>query len=294
MKWKYSVCILLILIGLFSCGEDKETPIIDLIIPEITKAPYLGDVTKTSIVISWETKEPGDTLVEYATDDQYIASGGSYNRGTEGTRKVQRHSVTLKNLAPSTLYHYRVVSDSSSSGDNTFHTAVEPFEPFTLVAYGDTRTNIHDHRSVVNRIIEHSPNLILDTGDLVTDGRIFLLWDAFFLVIKNLARNAPYYTVLGNHESNAQHYYNLFHLPKGGGKEGEQWYSFDYGNVHFVCMDSNVRHSQEQLVLQRDFTPTMKAQRVTSNFTFHVLRFTPYISTKHLPSQPSALNKVSL
>ena len=254
MKWKYSVCILLILIGLFSCGEDKETPIIDLIIPEITKAPYLGDVTKTSIVIS----------------------------------------VTLKNLAPSTLYHYRVVSDSSSSGDNTFHTAVEPFEPFTLVAYGDTRTNIHDHRSVVNRIIEHSPNLILDTGDLVTDGRIFLLWDAFFLVIKNLARNAPYYTVLGNHESNAQHYYNLFHLPKGGGKEGEQWYSFDYGNVHFVCMDSNVRHSQEQLVLQRDFTPTMKAQRVTSNFTFHVLRFTPYISTKHLPSQPSALNKVSL
>jgi hypothetical protein len=159
---------------------------------------------------------------------------------------------------PSTLYHYRVVSDSDASNgenppypwknrDSTFHTAVEPSEPFTLVVYGDTRTNVHDHLSVVNRIVKHKPNLALNSGDLVADGRLLPLWDAFFYVTKDLSRNVPYYPVLGNHEHNAQHYYDLFHLPKGGGKEREQWYSFDYGNTHFVCLDSNALDSTEQL-----------------------------------------------
>jgi 3',5'-cyclic AMP phosphodiesterase CpdA len=144
--------------------------------------------------------------------------------------------------------------------------------------YGDTRTNIFDHGSVVSRIIEHSPDLVIDTGDLVTDGRIFPLWEAFFLTIRPLAANVPYYTVLGNHEYNAQHYYDLFHLPKGGGKEGEQWYSFDYGNVHFVCLDSNVRDSREQLEwLEKDLSQASgKAQ-----WLFVVFHHPTYSSGDH-------------
>jgi 3',5'-cyclic AMP phosphodiesterase CpdA len=141
-----------------------------------------------------------------------------------------------------------VVSGSDiASKDNTFHTAVEPSEPFTLVVYGDTRTEFYHHLPVVNRIAEHKPHLVLDTGDLVSDGRLLPLWDAFFYVTKDVISSAPYFPVLGNHEYNAQYYYDLFHLPEGGGKENEQWYSFNYGNVHFVCLDSNVLESAEQL-----------------------------------------------
>jgi len=38
MKWKYSICILLI-IGLLSCGEDEDPSIIDYIVPEVTRGP---------------------------------------------------------------------------------------------------------------------------------------------------------------------------------------------------------------------------------------------------------------
>jgi len=279
MKWKYSLWILIILIGFFSCGEDEKPSIIDSIIPEITRGPYLGNVTKTSIVISWETKEVSDALVEYAKDDWYIASGGSYNEQTEDARKVKRHNIALRNLTPSTLYHYRVVSDSDvTSKDNTFHTAVEPSEPFTLVVYGDTRTKIYDHFPVVNRIAEHKPHLILDTGDLVSDGRLLLLWDAFFYVIKDLISDAPYYSVLGNHENNAQHYYDLFHLPEGGGKENEQWYSFDYGNVHFVCLDSNVLESSEQLAWLKNDLVQAKGK---AQWIFVAFHHAAYSSGKH-------------
>jgi len=250
LRKRYSVLILLgLLLWLCSCGDDPSS-ILDAIIPElpgIVRGPYLGDVTKTSIVVSWATTEFGDSVVEYATDDQYTASGNNYNQQAEGAKNVKLHSITLEGLEPSTLYHYRVVFNSNASGDSEFYTAVDPSEPFTLVAYGDSRTLFFDHEFVVDSIMEHKPHLVLDSGDLVSDGRVLPLWDVFFATTGGLLRNVPYYPVLGNHEHNSQFYYDLFHLPEGGGKENEQWYSFDYGNTHFVCLDSNVRNSEEQL-----------------------------------------------
>lgn len=267
MRWKYSVFILLAIVVLFSC--DEEPNIIEPITSQIIRGPYLGNVTKTSIVVSWETIGHSDGVVEYATADQYIASEGAYDQKTRGSEDVKNHNVTLKDLAPSTLYHYRVVSGIDRSKDSTFHTAVEPSEPFTLAVYGDTRTNPLDHLAVVNRIIEHEPNLVLNTGDLVTYGHLLSLWDAFFYITRDLMRNVPYYPVLGNHEDNAQYYYDFFHLPEGGGKENEQWYSFDYGNTHFVGLDSNVIDSQEQLAwLESDLAQAAgKAQWIF--VTFH-------------------------
>ena len=252
------ICSVLILLGLllwlFSCGDDPSS-ILDAIIPElpgIVRGPYLGDVTRTSIVVSWATAESSDSVVEYATDAQYEASGNNYDQQTEGSRNVKLHSITLEGLETSTLYHYRVVSNSHASGDSEFYTAANPSEPFTLVAYGDSRTLFLDHEFVVDSIMEHNPRLVLDSGDLVSDGRVLPLWDVFFGTTGDLLRNVPYYPVLGNHENNSQFYYDLFHLPEGGGKENEQWYSFDYGNTHFVCLDSNARDSKEQLAWLED------------------------------------------
>lgn len=252
------ICSVLILLGLllwlFSCGDDPSS-ILDAIIPElpgIVRGPYLGDVTRTSIVVSWATAESSDSVVEYATDGQYEASGNNYDQQAEGARNVKLHNITLEGLESSTLYHYRVVSNSHASSDSEFYTAVDPSEPFTLVAYGDSRTLFWDHEFVVDSIMEHKPHLVLDTGDLVSDGRILPLWDVFFGTTGDLLRNVPYYPALGNHENNSQFYYDLFHLPEGGGKENEQWYSFDYGNTHFVCLDSNERDSAEQLAWLED------------------------------------------
>jgi len=247
MNGKYHVCILITLIVLF-----LSQLAVDYSIAEINRGPYLSDATKISIVISWETRDASGSVVEYATDAQYTASGGVYDRQSEDQNDVKRHSIKLKGLTPSTKYYYRVVSGSDVGEDNTFHTAVEWFEPYTLVAYGDTRSNPNDHQAVVNRIIEHEPDLVIHSGDIVENGNVLSQWDVFFDTAKDLMKNVPLYPTLGNHERNAQNYYDLFYPPAGGGKENKQWYSFDYGNAHIVCLDSDVRSSSAQLAWLED------------------------------------------
>ncbi|HID56519.1 TPA: metallophosphoesterase family protein, partial [Candidatus Poribacteria bacterium] len=245
---------------------------------EIVKGPYLCDVTETSVVICWETDRPTKSAVEYADEARYLASGGRYDRRVENRDKVELHAVPLQGLKPSTLYHYRVISGDDPSEDNTFHTAVTWREPFTVIVYGDCRTDQNAHRSVVERIIEHKPDLVLNTGDMVSDGRVSSQWDTFFDVAGELMRNLPYYPVLGNHERNAQNYYDLFHLPKGGGWEEEQWYSFDYGNAHFICLDSNFRFSADQTMwLGKDLARAAPK----SEWIFVLFHHPPFSSGRH-------------
>ena len=46
-------------------------------------------------------------------------------------------------------------------------------------------------------------------------------------------RTVPYYPVLGNHEKDAAHYYDFFHLPGN-----ERYYTFSIGDALFLCLDS--------------------------------------------------------
>ena len=244
---------------------------------EIVRGPYLGDVTDTSIVIAWETERPVQGVVEYATEASYQTSRGKLDQRVQEAAAVQRHFIRLRDLEPSTRYYYRV-GNALAVREGTFRTAVGWGEPFTLVVYGDTRTNPADHLAVVHRILEHNPDLIVNAGDLVADGRVLSQWDTFFQTTAEILKDVPYYPVLGNHERNAAHYYDLFSLPQGGGRQGEQWYSFDYGNVHFVCLDSNARSSAEQLAWLED---DLAHAANNAQWIFVFFHHPPYSSGNH-------------
>jgi len=56
-------------------------------------------------------------------------------------------------------------------------------------------------------------------------------WEAFFEIERKLMARAPLFPALGNHEGNHPRYFDLFYLPGN-----ERWYTFDYGNARFVCL----------------------------------------------------------
>jgi len=92
--------------------------------PQITGV-YTDNISTSSGTVNWTTDELSDTLVEYGMTASY-----GYTT-TLDAALVTGHSQNLFGLAPSTIYHYRVLSSDSAgnqavSGDYTFTTSDVP------------------------------------------------------------------------------------------------------------------------------------------------------------------------
>lgn len=95
-----------------------------------TTPPAISGIATTNLLttaatISWNTNEPADTQIQYGTTISY----GSTT--TRNTTLATPHSQQITGLAPSTTYHFRVLSrdaagNLATSGDNSFTTAALP------------------------------------------------------------------------------------------------------------------------------------------------------------------------
>ncbi|MDH4157162.1 MAG: metallophosphoesterase [candidate division Zixibacteria bacterium] len=105
----------------------------------------------------------------------------------------------------------------------------------TMVVYGDTRTNHTIHERVVAAITPVQPAAVFHTGDLVEDGYNPKDWLMFNSITAELLLTAEFFPALGNHEKQAQLYFDNFDLPNN-----EQWYSVDRHYVHFIILNTCV------------------------------------------------------
>ena len=203
------------------------------------KGPYLSMVTQNSMVISWRTSTSDSSVVQYG-----LTAG--YEREEKDLALKTSHSLTLTGLLPDTIYHYRVFFQGKQTPDYTFRTAVTSDTPFKFCVYGDTRTQADSHLTVLNRIIASDPYFVLHTGDLVANGSDESQWAVYFATICSSATSAqrfPYYYAIGNHEGESPLYYDYFYLPHNNPDSTESYYSFDYGNSHFVSLDTQKPYS---------------------------------------------------
>jgi len=256
--------------------------------------PYLSFVgdPESTITISWETKTPGQSLVEYGFDT-------TYGLTVSDTNTVYRHSLELKGLVPGSLYHYRVSTPGVyTSGDHTFKTAPQDTsQPFTFVVWGDSRTDDYQRRRVKDAVIQADPDFTVFSGDMVEDGWNQAQWDEWFSTMSDLMDHCPFMACIGNHEENSSLYYNLFYLPvhipsepnppvnnpSGFRKPDEAYYSFTYGNSHFVVLSSEpaecTTQSYQYLWMKNDLQQASQDPRIRWTFVF--FHQPPYSSGHH-------------
>lgn len=196
---------------------------------KIVNGPYLQNLTQTSVTVCWESDTPMPGRVEYMPE-----SGGTA-MAVESPESAKFHEVILKDLQPGAAYKYRVTSGDQVTG-GAIRTAPASFEPFTFAAIGDTRTGHPNHRQLMTQMKKYDPVLVLNSGDLVSDGREQPDWDMFWDIVTPVARSVPYYPCLGNHEKNSDLYYQYFALPDTGGQERQ--YAFAYSGAWFIVLDS--------------------------------------------------------
>ena len=198
------------------------------------RGPYLSTVSQNSIIVNWRTVTMDSSVVRYG-----LTTG--YGNEEKNVTLTTAHSLTLTSLLPDTVYHYRVLFQGKQTPDYTFRTGVNSDIPFKFCVYGDTRTQADSHLAVVNRMVTFDPYFVLHTSDLVANGSDESQWAVYFATSCSSATAAqrfPFYYAIGNHEGESPLYYNYFYLPHNNPDSTESYYSFDYGNSHFISLDT--------------------------------------------------------
>lgn len=221
----------------------------------VNRGPYLQKGTPTSMVIRWRTATPTESVVNYGT------SLGSLNQNSSNLTPKTEHEIELTGLASNTKYFYRISNATTvlvpEASDVYFktHPTVGSSQPFTFWALGDAGTATNEQRAVrdayYNYIGSNVTDGILFLGDnAYNDGTDLEYQSALFNIYDQSLKNSVAWSTLGNHDgytadSNSQTgpYYDLFTFPKnaesGGVASGtEAYYSFDYGNIHFIVLES--------------------------------------------------------
>jgi hypothetical protein len=221
----------------------------------VLRGPYLQRGTPTSVVVRWRTNVATASRVRFGT------TLASLDQVKDDAALVTNHSVTLTGLSPATTYYYAVGTPSETlAGGDAAHafTSAPPAGiavPTRIWVLGDSGTANASQLAVRNAFrtfnTNRPPALWLMLGDnAYNDGTDAQYQAALFDVYGAELRGSVLWPTLGNHDAvsadslaQAGPYYDMFTLPAAGEAGGvpsgtEAYYAFDYGNVHFVCLDS--------------------------------------------------------
>jgi MYXO-CTERM domain-containing protein len=221
------------------------------------RAPYLQSPTETSIVVAWRSTTAQPSAVCWGTSASALTNrAGSGAMGTD-------HAIAITGLSADTQYFYRAAQAScppASPGDPLDHFRTAPprgsARPFRMWIVGDSGTggtrqgNVRD--AMTGALGGRPLDLFLHMGDMAYSSGTTSEFDSrFFGMYASVLRNVPCWPTMGNHEGGSSDsgtesgpYYDAYVLPTNGAAGGmpsgtEAYYAFDWGNVHFVVLDSH-------------------------------------------------------
>ncbi len=225
---------------------------------EVIRGPYLQQGSDSQAIVKWRTNTPTNSVVLYGTDL------GNLNQSKFDSAETSDHEIVIDNLSPDTKYFYAVGYNDTNqdiiiAGDNTNHFFRTSPVPGTSKAtkiwiIGDSGTANQNATNVkeayLNSHVGDTDLWIMLGDNAYNDGTDQEYQAAVFDMYPELLENTILWSTLGNHDghsadsqTNTGPYYEIFSLPTaaeaGGHASGtEAYYSFDYGNIHFVCLDS--------------------------------------------------------
>lgn len=208
--------------------------------------------------VAWSTAALVDGAVDYGLDLTY--SSGTVSNGA----LVRDHAIVLPGLQPGTSYFYRVRSNGEVlSAGNTLITRANTNQAFRFVVIGDHGQGTDAMNNIASRINNRIDfDLLLTVGDNIygdakngcnVDGAPGWYDPYWFRLYGATMKRVPTFPALGNHDkdtANGQYQVDYFYSPTNGpAGQIEKNYSFDYGNIHFIVIDSDPFQNNETAVM---------------------------------------------
>lgn len=244
----------------------------------LLRGPYLQSQTNTSIKILWRTSDSTIGIVKYGI------SPTSLINTIVDTINTKNHIVKISGLSPKTKYYYSVgYGTTILAGGNEqhhFYTSISPNDTtgFKFWVTGDfgagNNEQIKVRRWFENYIQTNEINNWLWLGDNTytngTDAEYTRNVFSSDYGYDSIFRFLPFYPIPGNHDYNSVNnlddpknhrgpYFDMVEVFKNAEMGGipstlEAYYSYDYGNTHFLALNSELLPS----LLTWDFGNTFR------------------------------------
>lgn len=221
----------------------------------IVRTPYLQMATPTSMIVRWRTNVATNSRVRYGLDP------GALSSWVDDSTLTTEHVIALRNLTPNTTYYYSVGTTTTMlAGGPDYRFLTNP----TVGTEKNTRLWIIGDAGYGNAAQQRIRDSYLQyTGATNTDMFVLLGDNAYntgtdaehqaalFDMHPLTLRQSVLWPVFGNHDAGSANsltqsgvFYDIFSLPANGECGGvasgtEAYYSYNYGNIHFVVLNSH-------------------------------------------------------
>lgn len=232
--------------------------------PDHVHVSWAGE-TSTTFAVNWRTGlDTTLTQVLYGTDEAAVAAADGAGEGVAiqsghamsySDNSLRIHEVHVCGLTAGTRYFYKV--GGAGHWSEVFDVATAPTlgttESYTFAVSGDSRNEPTIWAETQRAIQTQAVDFQVFSGDAVVLGPLQAEWNAFFeaefdgVSVQDVIARTPFMPANGNHDGLATNYLAQFALPQevsdGEHGNGEEWYSFNYGNAHFVVLNDTTQGS---------------------------------------------------
>jgi hypothetical protein len=287
--------------------------------PTVTRGPYLQMLGTDRVVVRWQTATATDSKVSYGLTTSYLSPPV-----TSATSSTE-HEILITGLTQDTKYFYQIGTTTANipSDAQTFFKTALPAgtnTDFSVWATGDFGTGTTSQADVRNAYTTYA------TANLPNGKADFWLWlgdNAYeagtasdftlklFNIYPTILKNTPVYPAVGNHDY-ANHgdnfpgallpypatyeYFNALTMPQNAELGGvasttKRYYSYNYGNVHFIVLDSygvvtNSTTNPMYVWLQADLAAN------TKKWTVCYFHHPPYSKGTHDSENPAEIGLI--
>lgn len=247
-------------------GSDNST---DAVLGVKNIRQLVAEDNKTGRTLMWQVDRKQNMQVEVRTQgggqsQEFTAEDTSF---TDGKGKYLQYTAKLSGLKAGQSYEYRLKGEGKKGKWHPLNT--DNGGAFKALIFPDSQCSDY---SVWQKLAaaayeqQKDAKLYINMGDLVDNGADDYQWKEWFKGVSGFCADIPHAPLIGNHETYTLDwktrlpisYTHLFEVPANGMPEKykNQFYSFDYGPVHFTVLDSNYMREV------KDTQPELKADQL--------------------------------
>ncbi|MBN2013333.1 metallophosphoesterase [candidate division KSB1 bacterium] len=238
-----------------------------------SRYPHIEIPTTNSVLVQWNTSIPQPTYLRWGNEETCVNI-------IQKPELVNDHLVKIDSLLPESKYYYRVIASNDSSDCEYFYT-VKPEETkqvnFFIIGDSSPYTGFGsspEQIEIARQILKTNYDFGLHAGDINQHhGEEYDL--VFYEPYRDILKSAPIFPCIGNHDSiydSARTYLASFNLPHNNPDSTERYYSFNYGNAHFISLDTNSPYnpdSPQYTWLVNDLKSEMRNNTLWTFVLFH-------------------------